>query len=162
MRGYHSDDVLPTPSSLNFLFHGVDSWRQSGNFPAERYNMKMTPIPRIQHMSRLNFFTKLYFMEYIKDVVIPETNKCINSDMNLSDYFRVVVCRLIIACYVDHSFRDFFLKDTITPKKGAPYASTTSSLGGALIISLRLCLTKILPLLSSMIPFSNRGRCRRG
>ena len=120
MRGYHSDDVLPTPSSLNFLFHGVDSWRQSGNFPAERYNMKMTPIPRIQHMSRLNFFTKLYFMEYIKDVVIPETKKCINSDMNLSDYFCVIGCFLIPDCYVCQYVRDFFLKDTNTPQKGTP------------------------------------------
>ena len=29
----HSDDVLPTPSSLTFVFHGVDPWHQSGNFP---------------------------------------------------------------------------------------------------------------------------------
>ena len=35
--------------------------------------------------------------------------------MNLSDYFRVIVCRLIMACYVGHSARDFFLKDPITP-----------------------------------------------
>ena len=28
-----SDDVLPTPSSLTFGFHGVNPWYQSGNFP---------------------------------------------------------------------------------------------------------------------------------
>ena len=71
-------------------------------------------------MSCLNFFMKLYFMEYIKDVVIPETNKRLNSAMNLGEYFLVIGCRLITACYVSHSFRDFFLKDPITPQKGAP------------------------------------------
>ena len=66
-------------------------------------------------MSHLDFFTELYFMYYIKDIVIPETNKCINSDMNMSEYFCVIGCCLIMNFYVDHSVRDFFLKDTITP-----------------------------------------------
>ena len=42
-----SDDVFPTPSSLTFGFHGVNPWRQSGNFPVERAKLKMTPNPRI-------------------------------------------------------------------------------------------------------------------
>ena len=50
-------------------------------------------------MYRLNFFIKLYFMDYIKNVVIPKTNKRLNSEMSLSEYFRVIVCRLIMACY---------------------------------------------------------------
>ena len=58
---------------------------------------------------------KLYFMEYIKDVVIHETNKHLNSDMNLSEYFCVIGFRLIMAWYVGHYARDFFFKDTITP-----------------------------------------------
>ena len=52
---------------------------------------------------------------YIKDVAIPETNKRLNSAMNLSEYFRVIGCRLIMAYYVGHSVRDFFLKYLITP-----------------------------------------------
>ena len=46
-----SDDVLPTPSSLTLVFHVVYPWRQSGNFPVVSSNLKMTPIPRIHHMS---------------------------------------------------------------------------------------------------------------
>ena len=122
----------------------------------------MTPIPRIHHISCLELFMKLYFVDYIKDVVIPETNKFLNSAMNLSEYFCVIFCRLIMDCYVGHSVRDLFLKDPITPQKGAPSASTTSSLGGAFRKSLRLCLTQTLPFLSSTILFSNRCRCRRG
>ena len=45
------DDVFPTPSSLTFVFHGVDPWRQSGDFPVGRAKLKMTSIPRIYHMS---------------------------------------------------------------------------------------------------------------
>ena len=56
------DGVLPTPSSLTFGFHGVDPWHQSGNFPVGRAKLKMTPNPKIQHMSRLNFFIKFYFV----------------------------------------------------------------------------------------------------
>ena len=81
--------------------------------------MKMTPNPRIQHMSPLEFFMKSYLMDYIKDVVIPETNKRINLAINLSGYFCVIGCHLIMACYVGPSRRDLFLKDPITPQKGA-------------------------------------------
>ena len=52
-------------------------------------------------------------MEYNKDLVIPETNKCLNLPINLSDYFSVIGCRLIMDCYVGHFVRDFFLKDPI-------------------------------------------------
>ena len=59
-------------------------------------------------------------MDYIKDVVIPETKKRPNSVMNLSEYFRVIGCCLIMACYIGHYVRELFLKDPITPQKGAP------------------------------------------
>ena len=114
------DDVFSTPSSPTFGFRGINNLRQSGNFPVGRAKLKTTPIQRIQHMSRLDFFIKLCFMEYIKDVVIPKNNKHINSPMNSSEYFRVLGCHLIKACYVGHSVREFFLKDPITPQKGAP------------------------------------------
>ena len=71
-------------------------------------------------MSRLDFFMKLYFMDYIKYLVIPDTNKRLNSNMKLSDYFHAIGCRFIMACYVGHSVRDFFLKDPINLQKGSP------------------------------------------
>ena len=120
-----SDDVLTAPSSLTFVFHGIYTWRQRGNFPVGRAKMKMTPNPRINHMSHLYFFRKLYFMDYIKDVVILETNKRLNSYMKLSEYFRLIGCCLIIACYVGHSVRDFFLNDPITHPKRIPHPYQT-------------------------------------
>ena len=71
-------------------------------------------------MCHLYFFTRLYFMEYNKHIVIPENNKCLNSDMTLSDYFRVIGCCFIVVCYVVYSVRDFFLKDYVTHQKGSP------------------------------------------
>ena len=79
----------------------------------------MTPIPSIQYMYRLYFFVKLYLMEYIKDLVISDTNILIYSAVSLSEYFCVVVCHLIMAYYVGHSGGDLFLEDTITPHKGS-------------------------------------------
>ena len=58
---------------------------------------------------------KFYLIEYIKDLVIHETNKRLNSYMRLSDYFHVICCRLIMACYVGHYVRDLFLKYPMTP-----------------------------------------------
>ena len=40
--------------------------------------------------------------------------------MVLSEYFRVIGCRLIIACYVGKSVRKLFSKYPITPKKDTP------------------------------------------
>ena len=134
------DYFFPTPSSLTFGSHGVDPWRQSGNFPVGRSKLKMTMIPRIQHMSHLNFFVKFYFMEYIKYLVTPETNKRLKSDMNLSEYFCVIACNLIMACYVGHSVREFFLKYPITPQKCDPIRLNH-------IIS-RTCLEKITQVMS--------------
>ena len=116
----HSDDVLPAPSSPTFGFHGIDPWRQSGNFHVGKAKQKMTLIPRIQQISCLDFFMKLYFIEYIKDVVIPDTNKRLKSAMNLSEYFRVIGCLFIMACHVGQYVRDLFFKDPITPQKGSP------------------------------------------
>ena len=72
------DDVLPSPSSLTFGFYGIDPWSQSGKLPVGRAKMKMNLIPRIQHMSCINFPVKFYFMEYIMYLVIPKTNKHLN------------------------------------------------------------------------------------
>ena len=115
----NSDDALPLPSSLILGFHGINPWCQSGNFYVRRAKLKMTPIPWIQHMSHLNFFMNLYFMEHIKDLVVPDTNKRLNSDMNLSEYFCVIACCLIMDCYAVHSVRDLFLNDPITLQKGS-------------------------------------------
>ena len=59
-------------------------------------------------------------MKHIKDVVIPETKKCLNSPLVRGEYFRVIGFILIMACYVGHSVGDIFFKDSITPPKGSP------------------------------------------
>ena len=67
-------------------------------------------------------------MEYIKDVVIHETNKFINSAMNSSEYFRVIGCRLNMDCYVGHSVRDFFLRIPLLSERRMGGGLSSSSL----------------------------------
>ena len=59
-------------------------------------------------------------MKHIKDVVIPETKKCLNSPLVRGEYFRVIGFILIMACYVGHSVGEIFFKDSITPQKDPP------------------------------------------
>ena len=47
--------------------------------------MKAVYNIRVKNMSRLEFFFQLYFMKYIKDVVIPDIKKHLNSPMVLSE-----------------------------------------------------------------------------
>ena len=47
----------------------------------------------------------MYFMKYINDVVIPETNKCLKSPVVLGEYFRGIGYHLIMECYVGHSVK---------------------------------------------------------
>ena len=74
----HFEDVLPDPETINFGFQRIKPWRQSGNLPVGKGNLKTVSTFRAQRMSCLEFFYQFYFMKYIKDVVIPETNKRLN------------------------------------------------------------------------------------
>ena len=94
-------------------------------------------------MSCLDFYFQFYFIKYIKDIAIPETNKCLNYSIILGEYFCVIGCRLIMVCYVGHSVRELFFKEPLNLQKVPPYSSITSYMGGALIISLRPCPTQI-------------------
>ena len=114
-------------------------------------------------MYPFDFFMKLYFMDYINDVVIPENNKRLNSAMNFSDYFGVIGCRLIMVCYVGHSTRDFFLKYLITPHKGAPIRLNHIIYGRRLENISRVISYKNISIPEFNDPFFyNRGRYMRG
>ena len=152
-----SDDILPTPSSLTFGFNVVNLWRQSGNLPVDRAKLKVTPNSRMHHIYGLNFFIKFYFMDYMKDVVIHESIKSLMSAINLSEYFFVIGCRLIMDYYVGHSVKDFFLKDPIKPQKGATIHLNHIISGRSLHKITGLYITPIFPFMSSMIPFYIRG-----
>ena len=82
--------------------------------------------------------------------------------MNLSGYFVWLVVILLWLVMLATLLGTYFWRIPLTLRKAPSSASTKSFLGVDFRISLRICLTQILPLLSSMIPFSNKGRCRRG
>ena len=76
---------------------------------------------RVQNMSLFDIFLQIYFMKYIKDVVIPKTNKRLKSPVVLGEYFCVIVCHLIMACYIGHSVRKLFFKLSHYTQKRRPH-----------------------------------------
>ena len=74
----------------------------------------------VHHMPHFGIFFQLYFINFIKDVFISATNKCLKSPMVLGEYFCVIGCGIIMECYVGHSIRELFSKDLIIPQRGAP------------------------------------------
>ena len=80
----------------------------------------------------------------------------------LSEYFLWLVVVWLWLVMLAPLSGNYFWSITLPPIKAPPSALTTSYLGGALRKSLMWCLTQIFPFLSSMIPFSNRGRFSRG
>ena len=108
---------MPAPEMLNFRFEGINPWRQRGNFPVRKAQIKLVPNIRVQHMLYFDIFRQLYFMKYIKDVIVPENKTRLNSPMVIWEYFHVIGYRIIMACYFAHSIRDFFWKDFISQNK---------------------------------------------
>ena len=86
------EDVLTAPKMLNFGFQCIDPCRQSGNLYVGKERLKLLPNTRFQHLSHFDIFFQLYFMKYIKDVIIPDTNKHLMSPMVIGEYFRVIGC----------------------------------------------------------------------
>ena len=99
---------------------------------------------------------KLYFMDYIKDVVIPDTNKRLNAAMNLRNYFRVIGRSFGYGLLLWPLYQGLlFLRSHYPlPERRPPPTSTTSSLGWSLD-KYHSCylLHKYYHILSSIIPF---------
>ena len=92
----------------------------------------------------------------------PWDQKRLKPQVVLGEYFCVIGCRLIGACYVGHYDRELFPKDIIKPKKLVSSASIKSFQVGTLRRSPRPCPTKMVQFLSMMTHSSNSGIWRRG
>ena len=81
-------------------FDGVDSWRTSGGGVFPPAKLKTTDSSFIPRISILEFFLIFYPCDYIKLVLIPQTNKHLaHGDMEFSEYLRFVGCWLYMACF---------------------------------------------------------------
>ena len=115
-----SKDVLNAPDTLNLGFEFIYPWRQNGKFPVGKARIKMVSNIRVQHMSLFDIFFQMNLMNYINNVDIPDTNKRLKYPVVLDEYLRMIACRLIMACYVDHSVRGLFSNYSIKTQKGNP------------------------------------------
>ena len=74
-------------------FDGVYQWRTSGGGVFPPAKMKTTDYSSVTRMSILKFFLLLYPYDYIKLMLIPQTNKHLaHEDMNFSEFLRFVGC----------------------------------------------------------------------
>ena len=53
----------------------------------------------IAEMDELELFLMCFPVKYIKDVVIPESNKHLERDMTMSEFFTFIGCLLFMACH---------------------------------------------------------------
>ena len=88
--------------------------------PYGKSHLNRVPNIRVQHILCFEIFLQLYFINYIKDVIIPETSKHLKYQIVIREYFCFIVCLLIMAFYIRKYVRDLFLKHLITPKNVPP------------------------------------------
>lgn len=81
------DDNAPAPENIpvpteepmeeagGWGFDGLDQWRARGCALRSKPRFKNVSTSRLQHMTSLDIFLLLFPVDYIKDTVIPETNK---------------------------------------------------------------------------------------
>ena len=102
-----------TIDAEDWFFYGVDQWRTSsgGFFPPAKF--KTTESSSIPHLSILGFFLPFYPCDYIKLVIIPQTNNCLaHSDIEFSGFLRFFGCWLYLDCFEVVVYRRIWWSNT--------------------------------------------------
>ena len=89
-----------TIAAEDWGFDGVYQWRTSGGGFFSPAKLKTTYSSSITRMSILEFFLLFYPFDYIKLVLVPQTNKHLDHrDMDFSEFLIFVGCWLYMACF---------------------------------------------------------------
>ena len=79
-------------------FYGIYQWRTSDGGVFSPAKLKTTDSSSIPRMSILKFFFLFYPCDYIKLILIPQTNKHLaHGDMDFSEFLRFFGCWLYMA-----------------------------------------------------------------
>ena len=77
---------------------------------------------QVAEMDELELFLLSFPIDYIRDVVLPETNKNIANPVDMREFFRFLGCLLFIACHPGVGDRDLWWSNKpISPRDGAPF-----------------------------------------
>lgn len=78
--------------------------------------------PIIAEMDEIQLFMLCFPMDYLKNTVLPETNKYVSQEITLQEFFVFLGCLFFMACHPFDGKRDvWWSKDPISPKHGAPF-----------------------------------------
>ena len=100
--------------------------RKAGNHTNAKGHFVGHSWEKIKHYDELQLFQICFPMEYLKEVVVPETNKRLrktkNKTLKLPEFITFLGLTLYMACYEGISDRDlWWSQETVSPKSGAPF-----------------------------------------
>ncbi len=76
----------------------------------------------VQRMSKLDLFMILFPVKYLKEVLIPETNKKLDVPLDLQEFIKWVGCWLYMSCWNGLlNRRDWWSSTEPSMDQGAPF-----------------------------------------
>jgi hypothetical protein len=76
----------------------------------------------VAELDELRLFMLCFPMDYIQNVLLPETNKYVSVEISLRGFFVFLGCLFFMACHPVDGERDvWWSKESISPKAGAPF-----------------------------------------
>lgn len=107
-------------------FKGVDQWRRDGNAIFSKAKLKHHRTT-IDTMSALDIWLVMFPIDFLEEVVIPQTNKKIKGEkLTFGEFIRWIGMWELMSCFVGiPSRRDWWSTQTITVDGGAPFRLNT-------------------------------------
>ena len=78
-------------------------------------------LERHRQLTLLNWFMILFPMEWVRNVLIPSTNKKLKVPMTLKEFFVFLGCLLTMARFGGHSRHEWWHKSPPSILRGAPF-----------------------------------------
>ncbi len=95
--------------------------RQAGGHPRRGPSFKNVGPEALQTMSHASLFYLLMPCDYIKEVLIPETNKKLDTPLTFGEYMVFVGLILLMSCFSGVQRHEWFSSSPIAINKGAPF-----------------------------------------
>lgn len=118
-------DAAPTtaePEALEWKEDGIVCPRRAANLQNSAAKLKNYSQEDVIKMSKLDLFLVLFPLEYLKTVVIPETNKQLTSPIDLCELLRFIGCWFYMSCWEGIQSRHDWWSSTDTDMfSGAPF-----------------------------------------
>jgi hypothetical protein len=96
--------------------------RRSNGHVRQKGKWVGVPWPNVAEMDELELFLLCFPVKYLKDVVIPQTNKHLTKYLSMQELFQFIGCILFMACHPGVEERDaWWSSKPISASEGAPF-----------------------------------------